>query len=139
MAAAPDCIFCKIVSGAVPCHKLLESEQVLAFLDINPLADGHCVVIPKIHAERLDQLPAEQAAAVARVLGELGRRIIAAVAAEGFNVLQNNGACAGQVVPHVHFHIIPRRKGDGLGFRWNAKSSTPAALAALAQRIHATS
>ncbi|MFO0840027.1 MAG: HIT family protein [Phycisphaerae bacterium] len=137
-AAQADCVFCKIVSGAIPCHRLLDNASVLAFLDINPLTDGHSVVIPKAHAERLDQLAPEQAAEIGRVLGDLARRIVASVGAEGYNILQNNGPVAGQVVPHVHFHIIPRRAGDGLGYRWNAKPAQHEKLAALVARVTAT-
>lgn len=133
-----DCVFCKIIAGDVPCHRVFENEHLLAFLDIGPLARGHTVVIPKAHAERLDQLDPEVVAEVGRQLGRIGRRVVSATAAEGYNVLQNNGSVAGQVVPHVHFHIIPRRSGDGLGYRWNAKSAAQDELAALATRINET-
>lgn len=128
-------IFTRIIRGEIPCHRIYENEHVLAFLDINPLAEGHALVVPKREVERLDQLPADEAAAVGRVLGMIARRVLNAVGVEDFNVLQNNGKASGQEVPHVHFHIIPRRSGDGLGYRWNAKPAKPEALAALAQRI----
>lgn len=128
-------IFTRIIRGEIPCHRIYEDEHVLAFLDINPLAEGHALVVPKREVERLDQLPADDAAAVGRVLGMIARRVLDAVGVEDFNVLQNNGKAAGQEVPHVHFHIIPRRSGDGLGYRWNAKPGKPEALAALARRI----
>jgi histidine triad (HIT) family protein len=135
MSSAPDCIFCRIADGRIPAHTVYESSAVLAFLDINPLCEGHTVVIPRAHAERLHELDPAAAAEVGRILGDLARRIVAAVGAEGYNVLQNNGAAAGQVVPHVHFHIIPRRSGDGLGFRWNAQSRTAEQLKAVRDRI----
>lgn len=131
-----DCVFCKIVAGDIPCHRVFESDRVLAFLDIQPLAEGHTVVIPKAHAERLDTLDPADAAAIAAELGGLGNRICQAVAADGYNVLQNNGAVSGQVVPHVHFHVIPRRADDGLGYRWNARSASNEQLGALAARIN---
>jgi len=133
-----DCVFCKIIAGDIPCHRVFENEHLLAFLDIAPLARGHTVVIPKAHAERLDQLEPEVVAEIGRQLGRIGRRVVSATAAEGYNVLQNNGSVAGQVVPHVHFHIIPRRSDDGLGYRWNAKSAAQDELAALATRINET-
>jgi histidine triad (HIT) family protein len=133
-----DCVFCKIIAGDIPCHRVFENDHLLAFLDIAPLAQGHTVVIPKAHAQRLDQLDPEVAAEIGRQLGQLGRRVVSATAAEGYNVLQNNGGVAGQVVPHVHFHIIPRRSDDGLGYRWNAKSAAQDELAALAARINQT-
>ena len=118
----PDCIFCKIVAGQIPCHKLYEDEQVLSFLDIGPLSEGHCLVIPKAHHVTIDQLPPELASACAAVLPKLSRAVADVTGVAGWNVLQNNGAIAGQAVDHVHFHIIPRREGDGLGYRWPAGS-----------------
>jgi len=135
-SGSADCVFCKIIAGDIPCHRVFENDHLLAFLDIAPLARGHTVVIPKAHAERLDQLDPEVVAEIGRRLGRIGRRVVSATAAEGYNVLQNNGSVAGQVVPHVHFHIIPRRSGDGLGYRWNAKSVAQDELAALATRIN---
>jgi histidine triad (HIT) family protein len=135
--AAADSVFTRIIRGEIPCQRIFENEHLLAMLDINPLAEGHTLVIPKRQVERLEQLPPEEAAEIARHLGRIAARIVAVTGAEGYNILQNNGAAAGQVVPHVHFHIIPRRSGDGLGFRWNARAAEPAALAALAERIRA--
>jgi histidine triad (HIT) family protein len=136
--ATADSIFTKIFRGQIPCQKVFENERVFAFLDINPLAVGHTLVVPKTQVERLEDLPAEDAAELGRCLGRLGSAIVRATGASGFNVLQNNGAVAGQVVPHVHFHIIPRRDGDGLGFRWNAHSARAEELAATAGRIAAS-
>ncbi len=131
----PETIFSRIVAGEIPCQRVFENESVLAFLDVNPLAEGHTLVIPKRAAERLEDLPPEQAAEIARCLGEIARRIMAVTGAEGYNVLQNNGPVAGQEVKHVHFHIIPRRAGDGLGYRWKPQSVPPETLAELARRI----
>jgi len=136
--AAQDSIFTKIVKGEIPCHRVFESERILAFLDITPLSEGHTLVIPKQQVERLEDLPPEETAELARQLGAIAKRVVAATGAEGYNILQNNGRVAGQEVPHVHFHIIPRRAGDGLGYRWNAKPADHDALAELAQRISAT-
>ncbi len=138
MAAGQPSIFARIAAGEIPCQRVFENELILAFLDINPLADGHTLVIPKRPVERLDELTDAEAAEIGRRLGELGRRITAAVGAEGYNVLQNNGKVAGQDVPHVHFHIIPRRTGDGLGFRWKPQQRTAEQLAEVARRIAAT-
>lgn len=134
-ASNPDCIFCRIIAGEIPCHKLLETDALLAFLDVNPLAAGHALLVPRVHANRLEELPPDVAAAVAREVGPLARRVLTAVGAGDYNVLQNNGPASGQVVPHVHFHIIPRRENDGLGYRWNATKGDPARLAELAKRI----
>ena len=116
----PSCIFCKIAGGQIPSHKLYEDEQVFSFLDIGPLSEGHCLVIPKAHYSTIDQMEPEIVAACTSVLPRLSRAVMSATNAEGWNVLQNNGTSAGQAVHHVHFHIIPRVEGDGLGFRWPA-------------------
>ncbi|MCH8150373.1 MAG: HIT family protein [Planctomycetes bacterium] len=120
MARKEDCIFCKIVAREIPAFVLFESESGLAFLDVNPLSDGHLLLVPRDHYERLSEVPPPIAAELAEAIPCLGRALLAATKAEGFNVLLNEGAVAGQVVPHVHFHLIPRKSGDGLGYRWNA-------------------
>ena len=114
-------IFKQIIAGDVHCHKVYEDEHVLAFLDVNPLSHGHTLVIPKEPAETLDELSPESAAAIGRVLPQLSRAIMKATGCESFNVLQNNGKAAHQVVMHVHFHIIPKHEdGSGLGIGWQA-------------------
>jgi len=133
---APDTIFTKIIKDELPCHRVFENEHVLAFLDITPLCEGHTLVIPKRQVERYEDLAAEEAAEIARVLGPLAKRVCAAAGANDYNILLNSGGVAGQVVPHVHFHIIPRRENDGLGYRWNAKPAENDALAELARRIN---
>jgi len=117
---AADCVFCKIAAGRIPSLKVFEDETTFAFLDIQPLAEGHMLVIPKRHYVCLTGMPAEELAALARHLPRLVRAVMEATGAEGCNVLQNNGRAAGQEVQHVHWHLIPRREGDGLGYRWNA-------------------
>ena len=116
----PNCIFCKIVAGRIPCWKLFEDERVLAFLDIGPLSEGHCLVIPKSHAVTIDQMSGQEVAACTRLLPKLSAAVREATGVEGWNILQNNGKISGQAVDHVHFHIIPRRENDNLGYRWPA-------------------
>lgn len=135
MSAPNDTIFTRIIRGEIPCHRVFENERVLAFLDINPLAEGHTLVVPKRQVQRLDQLPPDEAAEIARHLGRIAARVVAVTGAEGYNILQNNGRAAGQEVPHVHFHIIPRRAGDGLGYCWHPKPAQQDALAALAAKL----
>lgn len=106
------CIFCKIVAGEIPATKVYEDESVLAFLDIAPLSEGHTLLIPKEHAARLDDLSPEACSVLAATLPALGRAVSKAAEAQGYNVLNNNGPAAGQLVEHVHFHIIPRRTDD---------------------------
>lgn len=120
MARKEDCIFCKIVAHEIPAFILLESESGLAFLDVNPLSDGHLLLVPRDHYERLSEVPPPIAGELAEAIPRLGSALLAATKAEGYNVLLNEGAVAGQVVPHVHFHLIPRKSGDGLGYRWEA-------------------
>jgi histidine triad (HIT) family protein len=129
------CIFCKIIRGEIPCQRVWESEHVLAFLDIQPLAVGHTVIVPKHHVPSLEDLPESWAQRLGPSLGLVAGVVARVVGAEGYNVLQNNGAIAGQVVPHVHFHVVPRRPGDGLGYRWKTRAASGAELEGLAGRI----
>lgn len=115
----PNCLFCKIIDGKIPCHKVHETDRALAFLDIGPLSPGHTLVIPKSHAVTLDQLSDEDAAACAAVIPRVARAILKATGATDWNLLQNNGKAAHQVVMHVHFHIIPRFPDRGLDLGWN--------------------
>ena len=135
MSVADDCVFCKIVAGEIPCTKIFEDEFCLSFLDVGPLADGHTLLIPKAHYGQLPDVPPETMAGLASQLPRIGRAIVRATGAEGFNVLQNNGRIAGQVVPHVHFHLIPRKAEDGLGYRWNAGSYPAGRADEIARRI----
>ncbi|NIW74923.1 MAG: HIT domain-containing protein, partial [Gemmatimonadetes bacterium] len=102
-----ETIFSKIIRGEIPCHKVYEDEHVLAFLDINPLSDGHTLVIPKEPAATLDQLSDESGAAIGRVLPRICRAVKEVTGVTAYNVLQNNEPMAHQAVFHVHFHIIP--------------------------------
>ncbi len=117
-------IFSKIIAGEIPCHKVYEDDKVFAFLDIGPLSKGHILVIPKEPAETIDQLSDDSAVALGRVLPRLSRAVLKATGATAFNILQNNGSAAHQVVMHVHFHIIPKfsesADGSGLGIGWPA-------------------
>ena len=128
-------IFGKIISGEIPCHRVYEDNHVLAFLDVSPLSRGHTLVIPKEAVATLDQLSDESAAAVGRVLPRIARAVLAATGATDFNVLQNNGASAHQAVFHVHFHIIPRVDGRGLGIGWQPLHTEGLDLKALSERI----
>lgn len=134
----PETIFSKIIRGEIPCYKVYEDEQILAFLDINPLSIGHTLVIPKEVAERLDELSDDAAAALGRVLPRLCRAVMAATGATDYNVLQNNGPLAHQAVMHVHFHIIPKYEDlSGLGIGWPAGSLSRERGDELAQKIAA--
>ena len=122
-------IFDRILDGEIPCHKVYEDDHVLAFLDVGPLSRGHTLVIPKERKAHLHELSDESAAAIGRVLPRLSRAVMQATGATAYNVLQNNGRAAHQVVMHVHFHIIPRIGDRGLGIGWNSGELTdPAEL-----------
>jgi histidine triad (HIT) family protein len=137
-AVMAETVFGKIMRGEIPCHKVYEDERVLAFLDINPLSEGHTLVISKEPAETLDRLSDESAAALGRVLPRLCRAVIAATGAREYNVLENNGSGAHQAIAHVHFHIIPKPSPrEGLGIGWPARSLEREAAAALARKIAA--
>ena len=108
-----DCIFCQIIAGDIPSRTVYEDDDVLAFLDANPLAPGHTLVIPKAHHETLADLPADAGRPVFETLHRLTPIVEDATDADASNVAFNNGAAAGQEVPHVHGHVIPRFDDDG--------------------------
>jgi histidine triad (HIT) family protein len=120
MKTDPECIFCKIVAGEIPSTKILEDDSSVAFMDINPVAPGHALLICKEHYEFLADVPATTAGAVLANLPALARAVQQATGAEGYNVYQCNHAVAGQEVPHMHFHIIPRNPGDPIRMIWPA-------------------
>ena len=138
MCASPgadSCIFCRIVRGELPSTRVYEDDRILAFLDINPVAKGHLLVIPKAHYATLLDVPEELSACFAPVLAKLGKAVMAATNATGFNCLQNNFAASGQIVFHSHWHIIPRFEGDGLR-HWPHNTNIDApAMQAVAEAI----
>ena len=127
-----DCIFCKIVNGEIPAHKIYESEHVLAFLDIEPLSRGHCLIIPKQHAEKLHHVTDDSALQEILIVA---KKIAQALKIENYNILQNNGRPAHQFVPHVHFHLIPKINDEGLGLIWKANKVSQDELAQVATEI----
>jgi histidine triad (HIT) family protein len=110
-----QCIFCRIVAGESPSRTVYESDRVQAFLDANPLAPGHTLVIPTDHYERLNDLPADLARDLLGTAQQLTPAIEAAVDAPASTVAINNGDAAGQEVPHVHVHVVPRFPDDDAG------------------------
>ncbi|MEO1235291.1 MAG: HIT family protein [Planctomycetota bacterium] len=130
-------IFERIVAGELPCYRLHEDEHTLAFLDVGPVARGHCLLIPKTRYVELDDVPPEVAAALGQALPRLVAAVKRVTGCDGVNVLQNNGEAAGQAVTHVHYHVIPRYAGGG-GFRfdWPAGSLVADDAEALRASIH---
>ncbi len=110
-----QCIFCKIAAGEIPGHKVYEDKDTLAFLDIHPHAQGHTVVIPKKHGETVFDLEDATNKAVLMATTKAMEKIQKALSPDGFNVGWNHKPAGGQVVPHLHIHIIPRYNGDGGG------------------------
>jgi len=106
-----DCIFCKIVKGEIPCFKVYEDDRVLAFEDINPIALGHTLIIPKAHAENLFEIPDEDLAAIHLASKKIARAMKKALEPTGVACLQLNGKGANPVVMHYHFHLVPRYRG----------------------------
>jgi histidine triad (HIT) family protein len=131
-----DTIFQKIIDGEAPCHRVYEDDRVLAFLDIFPLSRGHTLVIPKEPAVTLAELSDESAAALGRALPRICRAVVQVTGATAYNVLQNNGSAAHQVVMQVHFHVIPKyADGAGLGIGWHPKALDETQAAQLAEAI----
>ncbi|MGD9688731.1 MAG: HIT family protein [Phycisphaerales bacterium] len=132
-------IFSRIIRGEIPCHRLHEDPHVLAFLDVHPVSRGHALIVPKQEVTTLGELDDDTAAALGRVLPRVCRAVQRVTGCTAYNLLQNNGALAGQEVMHVHFHLIPRYPGDeagsGLSVRWRARPIDHADAANLARDI----
>ena len=116
-----DCIFCKIANKEIPATIIYEDEEVLVFMDIGPIIKGHALVIPKKHYDPVTQTPDELLAKLHLTAKRIAKAQMNALGAGGVNIMQNNGAAAGQEVSHIHVHVIPRFEGDGHHWNWNAK------------------
>ena len=112
MTSNPDCVFCKIVAGEIPCFKLHEDDDTLAFMDINPGNEGHALAIVKAHHENVFTVPDDLIGACARTAKRVATAVQSALAPDGINLIQANGPGAEQSVPHFHIHVMPRRIGD---------------------------
>lgn len=131
-----DCIFCKIVAGTIPSTRVYEDDQTLAFMDIGPVVKGHTLVIPKQHIDPLTAASPETLARLMTVIQKVMRAQIKGLKADGVNVFQANGKAAGQQVPHLHFHVVPRFLTDGHHWNWAAKKyETPEEMQTLAAAI----
>jgi histidine triad (HIT) family protein len=111
-----ECIFCKIIKGEIPCYRVFENEKVLAFLDINPVIEGHTLIIPKKHCKDIFEIEEEYLFEVAKAAKEISSRMEKSIGAEGIDIFQANRIQGEQTVFHYHMHIIPRREGDGISF-----------------------
>src|SRR2546428_2441773 len=110
-----SCVFCCIVAGEIPAEIVLREPEVVAFLDVQPLADGHVLVVPRAHVALLEDLEPAAADALLRAVVRLARPVREALGAAGTTIGVNNGEATGQTIPHVHVHIVPRWEGDGAG------------------------
>ena len=128
-----DCVFCAIAAHEIPCFKIYEDDDTLAFLDINPFSEGHTLVVPKSHSEGLLDTDGGKLAVLVTRVGKIAAWIKEKLDCDGFNILQNNGEAAGQSVKHIHFHIIPRRAGEPVSFE--SRPGDMEKLAALAERL----
>ncbi len=117
----PNCVFCKIAANEIPSKKVYEDEYYLAFLDINPANAGHALIIPKQHYQTIISIPEDDLFGLMKVIKRLAAAVRETMVADGLNIHQSNGTVAGQIIPHLHFHLIPRYKDDGFGFGWPHK------------------
>ena len=107
-----NCIFCKIANGEIPAATLYEDEDFRVILDLGPASKGHALILPKAHAANIYELPDEMAAKVMVLAKKMATAMTEALKCDGFNIVQNNGECAGQTVFHFHMHLIPRYASD---------------------------
>ena len=119
-----DCIFCKIVAGELPCCKVYEDAHTLAFMDIGPIIKGHTLVIPKEHYDPVTAVPPSVLQQVIISVQKIAQAQMDALKTDGINIVQANGKAAGQQVPHLHFHVIPRFNNDGHSWNWTPHSYT---------------
>ena len=132
----PNCVFCQIVADTRKCVLLAADLEALAFMDIHPANAGHCLVIPKGHWPTIFDIPADAFAAVARLAVRIATGVQRVVAPPGLSFVQANGSAAGQTVPHLHVHILPRRDDDRLPLNWpRTKVGDVDSIAEIAARI----
>jgi histidine triad (HIT) family protein len=137
VVAVPDCLFCRIAAGDAPAHLVLDEPDVVAFLDVRPVFDGHTLVVPRRHADTLLDVAAEELGVLFEVVQRVAAAVVDGLGAQGSWVSVNN--VVSQSVPHLHVHVVPRTKGDGLrGFFWpRHRYTSDDAAADVATRLRA--
>lgn len=130
-----DCIFCKIANGEIPSSTVYENSDFKVILDVAPAAKGHCLIIPKEHFRNIFDIDADTAAKLFSLATEVARALKQELQCDGLNIVQNNGAAAGQTVNHFHLHLIPRFEGDDVSIRWVPKQSDGQELVELARAL----
>ncbi len=130
------CIFCSIISGDLPCIEVFQDKDFIAIMDKYPISRGHTLVLPKKHYVTLLQMPSTEVGRLYSLASVIAKAVVSATGADGFNMGQNNGTSANQIVPHVHVHLVPRFKGDSPDGRWPARTvASNEALDSIAQKI----
>lgn len=130
-----DCIFCKIANGEIPSKCLYEDDMFRVILDLGPATKGHALILPKEHADNLFELPDETAASAMKLARKIALQMKDKLKCDGLNLVQNNGAAAGQTVSHFHLHIIPRYEGDGQRIGWKPGEITQETLELIRKEI----
>ncbi|MCR5740091.1 MAG: HIT family protein [Lachnospiraceae bacterium] len=130
-----DCIFCKLANGVFPSNSIYEDDRFNVILDNGPATKGHALILPKEHADNLFELPEDTAAEAMKLARKLGKHIMDTLGADGLNIVQNNGAAAGQTVMHFHLHIIPRYEGDGQKILWDPTSPSAEELTQIKEQL----
>ncbi len=131
-----DCVFCRIIRNELPSNRIYEDDLCLAFLDIAPIIKGHSLVIPKEHFDPVTNVPESLLQHLIITAQRVAQAQMTGLKADGINLMQANGAAAGQVVPHVHFHVIPRYQNDGHHWNWQTTSYTqPDEAFSMAEKI----
>ncbi|MGH7410460.1 MAG: HIT family protein [Candidatus Methylomirabilis sp.] len=132
-----DCVFCEIRDGHIPSAKIYDDERTFAIMDINPLNEGHLLVIPKAHAATIYEISDDDLGQAAVVAKRVALAIRRSLRPDGLNVVQANGAAAFQSVPHLHLHLIPRWNGDGKGFDWKLIKGDLEKIRAAGEKVRA--
>jgi histidine triad (HIT) family protein len=131
-----SCIFCKIIKGEIPSYKVYEDKYTFSFLDILPVNPGHVLVIPKKHFANIEEADEKTLCQIMKTIKKVGKALKDGLKIEGYNVGENNDKIAGQIIPHLHFHVMPRKKGDGLKL-WSQKKYKKGEAEKIAKKIRA--
>lgn len=132
-----NCIFCKIAGGEIPAATLYEDENFRVILDLGPASKGHALILPKAHAANIYEISDELAAKAMILAKKMARVMTDALHCDGFNIVQNNGECAGQTVFHFHMHLIPRYNGDSVGITWTPGTLTDEVKEEILEKVKA--
>lgn len=130
-----DCIFCKLANGVIPTNTVYEDDDFRVIMDVSPASKGHCLVVTKQHFDNALTADSDILSKAMVVAAGIGKAAVKVLKCDGVNILQNNGVAAGQTVFHLHLHVIPRWKEDGLNLNWNPSQADAQELADTAKLI----